>query len=148
MILIIRGHIRNSFENKILYNLIKEIYDLFPDLKIFIHTWNIYCNNLSWRIMDIDSRIVNEELIYEYFDDLKHIIHNIIIDDDTKIQLIGNLNGNINDGFMPIKGWKNYWYGKYKIIDFLKNKLDDDNKEPIINFRFDIIGKYLKKIDK
>ena len=139
MILIIRGHIRNSFENKILYNLIKEIYDLFPDLKIFIHTWNIYCNNLSWRIMDIDSRIVNEELIYEYFDDLKHIIHNIIIDDDTKIQLIGNLNGNINDGFMPIKGWKNYWYGKYKIIDFLKNKLDDDNKEPIINFRFDIM---------
>lgn len=42
---------------------------------------------------------------------------------------------------MPIKGWKNYWYGKYKIIDFLKNKLVTiDDKEPIINCRFDIMG--------
>ena len=70
MILLLRGHIRNSFENKDLYNFIKEIHYLIPDLKIFIHTWNIFCNNLSWRIMDMDSRVVKEELIYEYFDDL------------------------------------------------------------------------------
>ena len=141
MILLLRGHIRNSFENKDLYNFIKEIHYLIPDLKIFIHTWNIFCNNLSWRIMDMDSRVVKEELIYEYFDDLKPIINHIIIDDDTNIQLIGNLNGNINNGFMPIKGWKNYWYGKYRIIDFLKNKyIAMDEKEVIIICRFDIMG--------
>ena len=51
---------------------------------------------------------------------------NIIIDDDATIQLIGNLNGNINNGPMPIIGWKNYWYGKYKIIEYkqIYNKIN------------------------
>lgn len=152
MILIIRGHIRNSFKTKDLYNLIIKIYNIFPNLKIFIHTWNIFSNNISWRHIDVNSQIVNDEIIYEYFDELKHLIKHIIIDDDTKIQLIGNLCGKINNGQMPIIGWKNYWYGKYKIIDFLynthnnennvnENNVNDDNNqnEMIINFRFDLL---------
>ena len=57
MILIIRGHIRNSFETKNLYNLIKEIHIIFPGLKIFIHTWNIFANNISWRNININEQI-------------------------------------------------------------------------------------------
>ena len=138
MIIIIRGHIRNSFETKDLYNLIKEIYNLFPDLKIFIHTWNIFANNISWREIVVNNQPVNHDIIYDYFDDLHHIIEHIIIDDDTKIQLIGNLDGNINNGQTPIIGWKNYWYGKYKIIDFIYNKSTIDKNEMVINCRFDI----------
>ena len=139
MILIIRGHIRNSFETKNLYNLIKEIHVINPDLKIFIHTWNIFANNISWRNININERCVNDKIIYDYFDDLVHLIKNIIIDDDTKINLIGNLFGKINNGPMPIIGWKNYWYGKHKIIDYLYNINIDDN-EMIVNFRFDILN--------
>ena len=120
MILIIRGHIRNSFETKNLYNLVKEIHIIFPNLKLFIHTWNIFANNISWRNIMINEQNVNEKIIYDYFDDLSHLITNIIIDDDTKINLIGNLNGKIN-GSMPIIGWKNYWYGKHKIVDYIYN---------------------------
>lgn len=137
MILIIRGHIRNSFEKKELYNLVKEIYSLFSDIKIYIHTWNIFANNISWRKIDKNNKIVTEQIIYDYFDDIKHLIETIIIDDDTKINLIGNISGKINNGPMPIIGWKNYWYGKYKIIDYLYNKNIDEN-ETILNFRFDI----------
>jgi hypothetical protein len=139
MILIIRGHIRNAFETKQLYNLIKEIYTIFPDLKIFIHTWNIFANNISWRKIIINNQNVDNKIIYDYFDDFKDLIKNIIIDDDTKINLIGNLSGNINKGPMPIIGWKNYWYGKHKIIDYIYETNIDEN-EMIVNCRFDIMS--------
>lgn len=140
MILIIRGHIRDSFKTKQLYNLIKNIYNIIPDLKIFIHTWNIFANNISWRKININNDIVKEEIIYDYFDDLKHLIKQIIIDDDSKIQLIGNLSGTINNGGTPIIGWKNYWYGKYKIIDFIYNLSTTDKNEMVVNCRFDILN--------
>ena len=140
MILIIRGHIRKSFETKNLYNLVKKIYNIFPDLKIFIHTWNIFSNNISWRGMEINNQNVNDEIINDYFDDLKHLIGHIIIDDDKNIKLVGNINGNINNGLSPIIGWKNYWYGKHKIIDYLYNTKRVNESEVIVNFRFDIMN--------
>uniref|UniRef100_A0A6C0LGK2 Uncharacterized protein n=1 Tax=viral metagenome TaxID=1070528 RepID=A0A6C0LGK2_9ZZZZ len=139
MILIIRGHIRNSFETKELYNFIKELHVIIPDLKIFIHTWNIFANNISWRDINVNELCVNNEIIYNYFDDLGYLIKNIIIDDDTKINLIGNLCGKINNGLTPIIGWKNYWYGKHKIIDYLYN-INICEDEVIVNFRFDILN--------
>jgi hypothetical protein len=137
MILIIRGHIRNSFESTELLTFIKSIYAIYPELKIYIHTWNIISNNISWRHIQINNTTVTEELIYNYFHDLKHLIKHIIIDDDKKIELIGNLKGNINNGPMPIIGWKNYWYGKYKIIDYIFNTELNDT---VINCRFDILN--------
>jgi len=139
MIIVIRGHLRNSFETKDLYNFIEELYNLFPDLKIFIHTWNIFSNNISWREITINNEIVNEEKIYNYFGELSVCINHIIIDDDTNIQLNGNVIGNINNGPMPIIGWKNYWYGKYKIINYIYNNVKCD-QEIIVNFRFDIFN--------
>ena len=136
MILIIRGHIRNSFKNNKLLNFIKQIYLAHPNLSIYIHTWTVFANTLSWRNINEDTEMVTEEKIYAYFYHLKHLIKHIMIDDDSKIQLIGNLNGNVSTSKMPIIGWKNYWYGKYQIINYLY-KLVDEN-ETIVNFRFDI----------
>jgi hypothetical protein len=109
-------------------------------LKIFIHTWNIFSNGISWREVNVDTNAVTNFHIYNYFNDLKHLIHHIIIDDDTKIELIGNVEGNISNGPMPILGWKNYWYGKFKIIDYLFHQDTTDENEPIINCRFDIFN--------
>jgi hypothetical protein len=139
MILIIRGHIRNSFDNDRLLILIKLINILNSDIKIYIHTWNIFANNISWRKIIQNNNIVTKETIYNYFDEVKNLIEDIIIDDDTNIELIGNLQGCINNGPMPIIGWKNYWYGKYKIIKHLYDKKIDPNKM-IINLRFDILN--------
>jgi hypothetical protein len=139
MIIVIRGHIRDSFKTKDLYNFIEKLYELFPDLKIFIHTWNIFSNNISWRKININNDTVNEEIIYNYFDKLNTCIKHIIIDDDKNIQLNGNLVGNINRGPMPIIGWKNYWYGKYQIINYIYNNVEC-NDEMIINSRFDLLG--------
>jgi len=137
MIIIIRGHIRKSFEDKKLYNLIKIIHEKYSDVKIYIHTWNIFSNNISWRQIPTNNNIVNDQIIYDYFSDLSHLIKHIIIDDDTKINLIGNITGSISKTNMPIIGWKNYWYGKYKIINYIYNNQIDEN-EMIVNIRFDI----------
>ena len=143
MILIIRGHIRDSFENDKLINLVKDIYNIDTNLKIYIHTWNILANTISWRHIKPNNTIVTKDIIYNYFNNsgLSHLLEleNIIIDDDTKIELIGNVKGNINNGPMPIIGWKNYWYGKHKIIKHIYNKKIDEN-ELIINLRFDILN--------
>jgi hypothetical protein len=138
MILVIRGHIRNSFKNNQLFDFIKQIYLVNPNLSIYIHTWTIFANTLSWRNINEDTEMVTEEKIYAYFSHLNHLIKHIMIDDDSKIQLIGNLNGNVSTSKMPILGWKNYWYGKYQIINYLY-KIVDEN-ETIVNFRFDIFN--------
>ena len=139
MIIVIRGHVRNSFETNQLYNFIEEVHNIYPDLKIFIHTWNIFANNISWRNIDVNSAQVNEERINNYFGKLSNCIKHIIIDNDKDIKLIGNLVGTINNGPMPIIGWKNYWYGKYKIIDYIYNEEKYD-EETVVNLRFDLFS--------
>lgn len=139
MILMIRGHIRESFETRNLYELIKELHTSFPDLKIFIHTWNIFANNISHRTVSANSKSVDNETIYDYFDDLKHLIENIIIDDDSKITLIGNLEGKIQHHNTPLIGWKNYLYGKHRAIEDICNRNTDKNKT-IVNLRFDVMN--------
>jgi len=137
MILILRGHIRQSFETRELYRLVKELHELIP-LKIYIHTWSTYSSSLSWRTVEEDNQIVTEELIHDYFDDLKNLIVKIIVDDDKDISLIGNTEGNVGISRMPLKGWKNYWYGQAAIIQYIK-KESLDMFQPILNTRFDVL---------
>ena len=151
MILVLRGHIRNSFKNNQLYELVKEISEKYP-LKIYIHTWNIVQSTLSWRPLENDQTIVSPEFIYDYFKDLSPLIQDILIDDDKNISLIGNLEGNICKGQVPILGWKRYLYGKHQIIKhiFMKYMNEEiESDEPIVNTRFDVLSNsnnYLKEI--
>ena len=115
MIIVIRGHIRKSFETTELYDLIENLYNIFPNLKIYIHTWNVYSSNISWRKVQANNIIVTEEIINNYFGKFNTCIKHIIIDDDTNIELIGEVSKRkICKTQMPIIGWKNYLYGKYK----------------------------------
>ena len=140
MILILRGHIRDSFNDDNILNLVKSLVDKYPDIKIFLHTWNVLSNNLSWRDIDNDETSITEYKILNYFKEYKKNIKHIIIDDDEKVKLIGNLDGSIGNSPAPLKGWKFYWYGKYKILDYIKtNKLAEKN-ELILNTRFDLFS--------
>jgi hypothetical protein len=157
MILILRGHIRSAFDNNELINLIKAIYKFEKDLKIYIHTWNIFSSNLSWRPINQNNTIVTPQIIFEYFNELSHLIKIIIIDDDNEIKLHGKTDGVVCNTLMPLKGWKNYWYGKYKLIYNIYNVFNICNmyntyhmfdpkpniiakNEMIINMRFDILN--------
>ncbi len=140
MKIILRGHIRNSFDDKRLYDLLHQILKLTETLEIYIHTWNIYQNSLSWRPIKENRNVVNESIIYSYFGNLKPYIKMLIIDDDEKIYLIGKTDGILhNTPRTPLIGWKRYWYGKFKIIEHIYNSYSDKS-ETILNTRFDILS--------
>lgn len=136
--LIIRGHIRNAFENRDLYNLVKCLHICIPKVRIYMHTWNRFSNNISWRTIEKNDEIVTNEIIDDYFDDLKHLIHYIIIEDDNQIELLGKIEGNVANSKAPLLGWKNYWYGKHQINKYIHNE-NPDNDEMVINLRFDVL---------
>ena len=139
MILILRGHIRNSFDDDQLYNLIKDIYNSNSNLIIYISTFNIIQNNISWRNLETINIPVTPELIYNYFKDLSSLIKKILIINDSKIKLIGNITGNVCKSSAPLIGWKRYWYCKFIIINYI-HKLYRSKKKFVINCRFDIFN--------
>ena len=65
MIIVLRGHIRQSFKNELLYRFIKYICLHYDNVEIYIHTWNIVQNGLSWRKIETNHSEVNEENIFE-----------------------------------------------------------------------------------
>ena len=136
IIIILRGHIRSSFDDDKLYNLIKKI-DQIYNIHIYIHTWNIQQSNISWRNIKEINNIITKEVIFNYFKDLSHLIKHIIIEDDKNIKLIGNLTGTIGPR-CPVLGWKRYLYGLYQIINYVKDNVRPN--EFIINMRFDIFS--------
>lgn len=136
IIIAIRGHIRESFNNNILYTLIKNISELY-EIQIYIQTWNIIANNISYRTVKENTAGVSNDLITRYFADLSPLIKNIQILDDTKINHIGKNNGFVGATKMPLIGWKNMWYGQLQLFEKVHNTISDKNTL-IINTRFDI----------
>jgi hypothetical protein len=136
MYIIIRGHIRNSFQTNELYNLIKYLSENYI-IKIYIHTWSIKQNNISWRSIKNDFTKINIKYIKLYFKDLFKFIKKIIIEDDSNIKLYGNVNDKILLTKTNKLGWKRYIYGQYKIIYYLYNKISNKNNF-LLNIRFDL----------
>lgn len=138
MILLLRGHIRDSFDNDNLYLLVKELQKIDNNIEIFIHTWNIVQSNISWKNIEAIETIVTNEMIYSYFKDLKTLIKNVIIDNDDNIKLIGNLEGNVGNTICPLIGWKRYWYGIHNLVNFTSS-LKYTTEVVVLNMRFDIL---------
>lgn len=139
MILIIRGHIRNSFDDDKLYHFVKNLSELDSNLKIYIHTWHIFQSSLSYRHMIENNTPVTDTLILDYFKDLNTLIKKIIIDNDQEIKLVGDVGGRVSNSLCPRIAWKNYFYGKLKISEYIKQTVNElETNDLVINMRFDI----------
>jgi hypothetical protein len=143
IIINIRGHIRDSFNNSRLYIFLKQLSNYFT-LKIYIHTWNKKANNISWREYPENNDSITVDIVKAYFKDLKVV--SILIEDDKNIQLIGNTTGYMFSSKMPKIGWKNMWYGMYTSMnEIYKNEND---RTIIINTRFDLFTNSNKVTEK
>lgn len=143
LIILLRGHVRDGLnDNSQLYDLIKELNNQY-DIKIYIHTWNIVQSNVSHRRMIQNNYPVTHDKINTYFKDLSSKIKHIIIDNDKNIQLNGKTEG-IIVGRCPLIGWKNMWYGKHRIIEYIAHQSHNSNVEKlpeiVLNMRFDILS--------
>jgi hypothetical protein len=137
IIIILRGHVRDSFDNNKIYEYILYLSNIYK-LYIFIHTWNIKSNDISWKNIKKNNSIINEDIITNYFKNIN--IQKIIIDDENDVDLIGNVTGIIKTTLMPIKGWKYMWYGIYKINNYILNNINKYNLNEntyALNIRFD-----------
>ena len=135
--LIIRGHIRRTFENTLFYDFLCEMEKRFT-LSIYIHTWTLAECESNWRNIDQDARKcgVSEMMIRDYFKDKVKYIRNMTIEDDENIELYGNLEGRIANTYMPVKSWKRFIYGLKRSMQIVH---EDDRIHPSLNIRFDMI---------
>ena len=140
MIVIIRGHVRDAFETSKLYFFLTQLKWQVQSLEIYIHTWDVFANSASWRPVKENRKMVTEDTIYMYFGDLSPCIRHIIIDDDSQIQLVGSTGGRVCASRMPVKGWKNYWYGQHRIVDYVFRKVGRNNNAVVVNTRFDLFS--------
>ena len=139
IILLLRGHIRNSFKDNKLFNFVKYLSENY-NLKIYIHTWNVFSSSLSWRPIEpnTNNNNITKTDIMIYFSSMNDNIISITIDDDNRIKLIGDTNGNIFSTKLPKLAWKRMWYGIFKTIEIIKENESEDSF--VINTRFDIFN--------
>lgn len=135
MIVLLRGHIRNSLETNELYMFLKLLHSIHP-LTIYIHTWGVKQNSISWRRIHDDARIVTEDIITTYFRELTPLIKYIRIDPDRSIPLIGDLSGNIAKSLCPKIGWKQMWSGIHTLAQHILTEQPTDAL--VLNTRFDL----------
>jgi len=135
VILLLRGHIRGSFEDNKLFNFVSKLSNNY-NVKLYIHTWNVYSSNLSWREVNENTNNVTVLDIETYFSGLIDSIQRIVIDDDSNIVLLGDVTGKIYSTRLPKLAWKRMWYGINKIVEIIR--AIEDGETLIINTRFDL----------
>lgn len=139
----IRGHVRDSFQDDQLDQFLLLLGKEF-DVSIHIHTWNVSeaRKGSSWRHLDFQNLFLVDRYKYtSYFSLLnqKKIKH-LYIDDDSKINLNGNLNGIICKTKCPVIGWKRMFWGQNMII----KKIYDSKKryDAVLSIRPDLFTRF------
>lgn len=133
--LIVRGHIRSSFNDAKLKCLLDEL-GLNFDLRAYVQTWSVFQNSLSWRkVEDIPTK-VTEEAVRSYFGEID--VRRVRIIDDSKITHIGNTEGTIGRTPCPVRAWKNMYYGMMSASSTVL--ASEDPSSISVQMRFDILS--------
>ena len=144
----IRGHVRDSFSNKRLDDFILLLSQKFK-ISIYIHTWNVSeaRKGSSWRHLDFYKLFsVDDNLYLNYFSNSnKKLIKDLYVHNDSKINLIGNLEGVICKTKCPIIGWKRMFWGQF----FIAKKVFDNKKnyDAVLSIRPDLFSRFNVKFE-
>jgi hypothetical protein len=140
---LIRGHIRDSLEDRKLNDFLLSCQDAI-DFDLYIQTWDKKEASQSWRDLKIKRFLVDDQQILSYFSEpVKSKIKDLsVLDDsgDSQLYLHGNLKGNIGKTKCPTISWKRMWAGMRRNISQVSGDYDF-----AINTRFDIFNNDLNK---
>lgn len=142
---LLRGHIRNSFNDKRLLNMIEGLSSNY-ELSVYIHTWNIVQSSLSWKRIDEIKLSVDEDFVRSYFKNINNVIKVVFIEDDTKIKLHGNVEGFIGRTACPVRAWKNMYYGKFQLVNYVASATQA--KEVAVQARLDVMSNQFSMCQK
>jgi len=131
--LLLRGHIRNTFDNDSLYNFVKSLSSMY-DIDIYISTFNIKNGGKIFMDGFIDNNIIDTNMIINYFRDIASLIKNINIStngiaEKNNDKFIGNISKN---------KLLHMWTSINDVITSAKNT--NINYEYAINMRIDYFG--------
>lgn len=136
--LLIRGHIRDTFDSSALRAWLEDVIRQFPTMRIYIHSWSKKSNGLSWRFIPENTTQVTPDMILHYLGPvLRPYIQRIWIEDDAYCPLIGCQQGNIGQSRAPLLGWKRYIWGQYHALQLIQ-QLEAPNTT-VISTRFDVL---------
>ncbi len=129
----IRGHIRDGLSNSRLKDYLTMLKKQGHSIDLFLHTWNVSEAKSSYRVLDQCKTFeVKKDILINYFSE--HHIKQIIVDDDSQLQLHGSLEGKINT--CPKIAWKRMWAGKFKLASHLYHNHTYDY-DLVVNTRYD-----------
>lgn len=143
--LCIRGHIRDGLIDSNLAQFIDFLQNQNFSVDLYLHTWKESEAKSSYRDMDRSHVFtVSRNFLKFYFKNYN--VKTVVIEDDSKIQLVGKTEGKVCLSACPLIAWKRMWAGKYRLIQEVnKAKVDYDC---VINTRYDIFTNNLCKISR
>jgi hypothetical protein len=134
--LVIRGHVRDGLFSVDLKNHIDYIQQRGHVVELFLHSWSESEASSSYRELDRSHLFrVTPEYLSAYFKGCT--VKKIIVQDDSKIKLYGNLNGCVSSTKCPVLAWKRMWAGKYKIMKYVYDMHYGDYDQ-VISTRYDM----------
>ena len=130
--ILLRGHVRNGFDNSMIKDYIIELQNLY-NIDLFIHTWDVKEANRSWRKLTIPKEIISKKTITNYFGNIINP-NNIIIDSDVNLRpkLTGTIRHKNWKTSLPLISWKYMWWGINRGLEMI------NGYDIIINTRLDI----------
>jgi hypothetical protein len=130
----IRGHLRDGLTDNRLLNYIS-LLSKSHEVDLFLHSWSESEAKSSYRTLDQSKRFdVKPEHLEDYFHGCA--VKKIIIDDDTHMQLHGNLVGLLPGNKCPVVAWKRMWAGKHALMSHVLNHEGDYDRA--VNTRYDM----------
>jgi hypothetical protein len=116
--LMLRGHIRTSFDDDKLYNLLKKMTTDY-NVDIYIYTFNIKSAGKIYKTEDkeVNNQKITENDIKIYLKDLIKFTKAIIIDENGS----ANLNNDRNIGNISRNKFLHMWNSIYGVIKYVKN---------------------------
>lgn len=141
MNLLLRGHIRNSFENTALRELVKNIVSKIPGIKVYAHSWNVKQSSLSWRKIHDDTTEITPQIISDYLDIGPNLVK-VVVEDDRKIIVAGRVTGTVASTPCPIKGYKLMFYGMMRASELALERSEPE--ELAIQTRFDMLSNWVR----
>lgn len=120
LIVILRGHIRDSLTNQKLFNFLK-LLDSRYNLLVHLHTWDVSQSSQSWRKLNSQEYCVTDFMIQKYFDPLNFTFY--IESDNTFHENFNAYSGTVNIGktTMPMKAYYQYIYNLFKSFASFEN---------------------------
>jgi len=137
--ILIRGHVRNSFREEGLVKLLRSLCLEFK-CDIYMHAWDVVQTSRSWRSLEDDNTVVDQEFIRRGMLDVWENVKGLIIEDEMSVSLLGDVEKINNSSIRKnvLLAMKSMFYGKLRLTEHVSGVVEPDDM--VFLTRFDVLS--------